>query len=190
LTISGAPTPTGIDDGVAAIDDRRYFRAMVAAGIPDLVDAVGIHPYGWSNPPGSQASSPSPEASSHNNHPSFFFADTVLDYRHILNNGGYAGKELWFTEFGWATYDGLSGRAPQGVEYMNDVDEWEQAVYLLDAFEMSRAWQGIGPMFVWNLNIAPILGPKFIESAYSLQRENYYQRASFLALQHMMEAAP
>ena len=55
IVISGAPATTGIDDKIAAIDDRVYLREMIAAGVGDLVDAVGAHPYGAGNPPDEHA---------------------------------------------------------------------------------------------------------------------------------------
>jgi hypothetical protein len=79
VLISGAPSPTGINDGVTAVDDRVFFQQMVAAGILNIVDGVGAHPYGWANPPEATAAEPSPLATSHNNHPSFFFLDTLRE---------------------------------------------------------------------------------------------------------------
>src|SRR5690606_6824477 len=38
LVISAAPAVTGINDGVTALDDRLYFRAMLEAGAAQAVD--------------------------------------------------------------------------------------------------------------------------------------------------------
>ena len=101
LIISGAPATTGINDGVNAIDDRVYFGAMLAAGVAEFVDGVGVHPYGWANPPDARAADASQASSSHNNHPSFFFADTLEDYHAMLVSAGAEALPLWPTEFGW-----------------------------------------------------------------------------------------
>ena len=79
---------------------------MLAAGVGDHVDAIGVHPYGWANPPDSSVAEPDPNVPSHNNHPSFFFADTMNDYAALLGEYGVA-KPLWVTEFGWGTFQGI-----------------------------------------------------------------------------------
>jgi hypothetical protein len=168
ILISGAPATTGVDDGVAALDDRAFLRAMLAAGVADAVDAIGAHPYGWANPPDSTAAAPDPAAPSHNDHPSFFFLDTLRDYRAILAESGHAEMPIWVTEFGWATYDGLGEAPPAGLEYMAAVSAWQQAVYSLRAFELAAGEANLGPLILWNLNFAPTFGAAYPESAYSV----------------------
>jgi hypothetical protein len=182
LVISPAPATTGINDGITAVDDRRYLEQMMAAGLAQWVDGIGIHPYGWANPPDSSAAAPDPAVPSHNDHPSFFFADTIRDYRTILDRSGAAGKPLWVTEFGWASYEGLGMAPPQGLEYMADVTEREQAQYTLRAYELALDWGLEGPLILWNLNIAPTFGPEFPETAYSLLRPDGSLRPAYLSL--------
>lgn len=181
LIISGAPAPTGIDDGNSAVDDRRYFRQMVEAGVADWVDALGVHPYGWGNPPASTAAAPSPLTASHNNHPSFFFEDTLTDYHAILQEAA-VDKPLWATEFGWATFENI-GPTPAGLEYMDYVNEWRQAEYTLAAWGVAQERPWLGPFILWNLNFAPALGPDFAESGYSLLRVDGTPRPVYEALQ-------
>jgi hypothetical protein len=185
LVISAAPAVTGINDGIVAIDDRIYFQAMLAAGVSDIVDGFGVHPYGWANPPDSSANAPDPAVPSHNNHPSFFFRDTLMDYADILHDFGVTDKQLWVTEFGWGSFDGFAISPPPGVEFMADVSEWQQAVYTLRAYELGQEWPWVGPMMLWNLNFAPWLGPQFSESGYSLLRPDGTPRPVYLALQNM-----
>jgi hypothetical protein len=189
ILISGAPATTGINDYVAAIDDRVYLRQMLEAGVGDVVDVIGVHPYGASNPPESSASDEESGVPSHNNHPSFFFKDTLDDYAAILNEYGVE-KELWATEFGWGSFEGLLNKQgtpappPGGVEYMGYVDEWQQAVYILAAYELAHTRDEVGPLILWNLNFGPILGTDFAESGYSVLRLDESKRPSYLALQH------
>jgi hypothetical protein len=190
LIISAPPAVTGINDGVNAIDDRQYLAGMLAAGVAGVVDGIGVHPYGWANPPDSRAADPAQESSSHNNHPSFFFADTMNDYHDLLVSAGAGDKPLWATEFGWATFEdlltteGAPASPPAGVEYMAEVSEWEQAVYTLRAYEMAQAWPWAGPMFLWNLNFTSALGPEFPEVGYSLLRFDGSRRPAYRALEH------
>jgi hypothetical protein len=183
LVISAAPAVTGINDGIVAIDDRIYFRAMLSAGVAGIVDGFGVHPYAWANPPDSSASAPDPAVPTHNNHPSFFFRDTLMDYAAILNDFGMADRQLWVTEFGWGSFDGFDAPPPLGAEFMVNVSEWQQAEYTLRAYELAHDWPRIGPMILWNLNFAPWLGPQFSESGYSLLRPDGTPRPAYLALQ-------
>jgi len=180
--ISGAPAVTGINDGETAIDDRVYLRGMVAAGVGGWVDGIGVHPYGFANPPTERWDDPAHRAPSHNDHPSFFFRDTLQDYRAILVEGGLNALPLWVTEFGWPSVDGLESMDTTGWEYARDVSETEQAGYVVEGFQMGRAMDGVGPMILWNLNIATIWGAGRPESAYGLLRPDGSYRPAYLAV--------
>jgi len=189
LLVSGAPAPTGINDGLTAIDDRVYLQQMLDAGITRVVDAIGIHPYGWANPPDSSYANPDPAIPSHNNHPSFFFLDTLTDYRAILDQRGYSEVPLWVTEFGWGTFDGLDASPPDEVAFMANVDETQQALYTLRSYDMASQWTGIGPLFLWNLNFGPRLGSAYAESGFSLLRHDGSARPAYLALTTITKTA-
>jgi hypothetical protein len=90
---------------------------------------------------------------------------------------------LWLTEFGWGSFDGFGAPPPAGAEFMSHVSEWEQAQYTLAAYEMAHNWDGVGPLFLWNLNFAPTLGPKRSESGYSVLRPDGSPRPVYYALQ-------
>ena len=184
LILSGAPAPTGINDGVSAVDDRVYFQQMIAAGLPNWVDGFGIHPYGWVNPPASRFGSPDPRTSSHNDHPSFFAGDTIADYTKILEDAGVdpAQQQLWATEFGWGSVDRFGEPPVVGAEFMTQVDERAQASYIADAFALGQANRAMGPMILWNLNFAPTFGTAFSESAYSVIRPDGSVRPAYNTL--------
>ncbi|MCB0035764.1 MAG: cellulase family glycosylhydrolase, partial [Anaerolineales bacterium] len=187
LVLSGAPAPTGINDGLTAVDDRVYFQQMVDAGVAQWVDGFGIHPYGWGNPPLSTAANPDPIALSHNNHPSFFFLDTLNDYHAILQTAGIdtTAKQLWPTEFGWGTFENI-GEPVAGTEFMNYVSEWQQAEYILAALAFGEQTEWVGPMLLWNLNFAPTLGTDFSESGYSILRPDQTERPIYGALRYAL----
>jgi len=182
LVISGAPGVTGIDDGITAIDDRAYLRGVLAAGVAQWVDGIGAHPYGFANPPEESARDPQHAAPSHNSHPSFFFRDTLEDYRAILLEYGAEDLSLWVTEFGWPSVEGLGAMDTTGWEYARYVSEQQQADYLVRALQMGWNTPWVGPMFVWNLNIAVIYGNTRPESAYSLLRPDGSYRPAYIAL--------
>jgi hypothetical protein len=181
IIISGAPAVTGIDDGIEAIDDRRFLREMVQAGVGDLVDAIGVHPYGAANPPDERAVDAQHLRSGYNTHPSFFFLDTIEDYHQILSGANIA-KPLWITEFGWPSIENFGEVDTSGWDYARDVTEADQSAYLLRAIELRRDRPWLGPLLIWNLNIAPLLGADRSESAYSLLRPDGSERPAYQQL--------
>ena len=183
LLISGAPATTGINDGMIAIDDRVFLQGMLAAGVGEIVDGIGVHPYGWANPPEASAADPAPAAPTHNDHPSFFFADTLRDYRTLLDEAGYGRLPLWPTEAGWGSAEGMGAPPPEGAAFMAHVSERQQAIYTMEALAMAQREEGIGAVFLWNLNFAPTFGPSFSESFYSLLRPDGTPRPVYLSLQ-------
>ena len=182
LIVSAAPAVTGIDDGIIAIDDRRYFEGMLAAGVADVVDGFGVHPYGWANPPEATMAKPDTAVPSHNNHPSFFFQDTLRDYGALLTRFGITDKQLWGTEFGWGSFEAFGNSPPPEAAFMSHVSEWQQAVYTQRAFVLAQELPWVGPMLLWNLNFAPEIGPQFSESGYSILRPDGSPRPAYLAL--------
>ncbi len=182
ILISGAPAPTGINDGLSAVDDRAYLKQMVDAGIVNIVDVIGVHPYGWANPADSSVVEPDLSVPSHNDHRSFFFRDTLQDYRAILDQAGHQEVQLWVTEFGWGSFDGLDAQPPDEVAFMAAVDETQQAVYTLQGYEIASQLPGVGPLILWNLNFAPRLGGAFAESGFSLLRTDGSARPVYLSL--------
>jgi hypothetical protein len=184
VVVSGALTPTGINDGVTAIDDRTYLQQMYNAGLKWYCDAVGVHPSGYANPPDSKFGE-GPAAPTHSNHPSFFFRHTMEDYRTIMVINGDGGKRLWPTEFGWSSTHGLGAPPASGYEYANYNTEEDQANYIVRAYQIAKAWGWVGPMFLWNLNYGPASG-KFDEKAgFGILYPNGSARPAFHALANM-----
>jgi hypothetical protein len=181
LVVSGAPAVTGIDDGETAINDRRFLRGMVEAGVTEHVDAIGAHPYGYANPPQESVEDDSHVASTHNDHPTFFFRDTLEDYRQIMVENA-DGCPIWVTEFGWPSPEGIGEMDLTGWEYGREVSEADQADYVVEAFHMGDRRPWVGPMFLWNLNLAVIWGEDNAFSAYSLLRPDGSYRPAYVAL--------
>ncbi|HEC35331.1 MAG TPA: hypothetical protein ENI39_02215 [Anaerolineae bacterium] len=182
LVLSGAPGVTGINDGVTAIDDRAFLRGMLAAGLAQWVDGIGVHPYGFANPPEASARDPQQTAPSHNDHPSFFFRDTLEDYRAIMLEYGAGSLPLWVTEFGWPSVEGMGDMDTTGWEYARHISEQQQADYIVRAFKIGLATPWVGPMCLWNLNVSVIYGNTRPESAYSLLRPDGSFRPAYIAL--------
>jgi hypothetical protein len=182
LVISGGPGVTGINDGVEAIDDRVFLRGMYAAGVAQWVDGIGVHPYSAANPPDESWQDATHVASGYNNHPSFFFRDTLEDYHAIMLEYGDVQRQLWVTEFGWPSTENMGGMDTTGWEYGREVSERQQAAYIVRAFQMGDERPWVGTMFLWNLNLATIWGSGNPASAYSLLRPDGSYRPAYPAL--------
>jgi hypothetical protein len=139
---------------------QQLYNAGLAQYGTDI--AVGIHPYGWANAPD--------ERCCHNpsrgwdDQPQFFFLDTIEQYRQIMVANGHGAAQLWATEFGWATFDGMRTSAgvrpadPPDTPYFGFITQWQQADYTLRALYLAQQRDYLGPMFLWNLNFATIPG--------------------------------
>jgi hypothetical protein len=186
IVVAGALTPTGVNDGVIAIDDALYLEQMYAAGVKNHCDAVGAHPSGYNNPPDVDwRTFQDPTASfGAKGHRSWFFQGTLEAYRNIMNKYGDSRKPIWVTEFGWASVEGLGVAPASGYEYAADNTEHEQAQFLVKAFELASQW-GVGPMFVWNLNFGPVAGAADEKAAFGIVRHDWGRRAAFAALRDM-----
>lgn len=183
--VSAGLAPTGVNDGVNAVDDRVYFRQMYEAGLANYTDAIGIHPYSWANPPWTRCCGDWGGSPTHNNHPSFFFLDTIEDYREIQAQFDDSGRQLWATEFGWGTMDGLDRPTPPDAPYFNYTNKVQQSDYIVEAFRMGQSWDFMGPMFLWNLNIATLPGLNNDQSAYSIMSDFRTPRDAFYTLRDL-----
>lgn len=154
IIVTAGLAPTGTSD--FSVDDRAYLQQMYDAGLGAYGDVmVGIHPYSWGNPPDARCCN-AVEGQGWDDDPHFFFADNIADYRDIMERGGHADSQMMVTEFGWATWDGFPGAAPE--EWMAYNDKWAQANYTMRAFELAQQAGYIGPMLLWNLNFGTLEG--------------------------------
>ncbi|GIW11676.1 MAG: hypothetical protein KatS3mg061_2733 [Dehalococcoidia bacterium] len=96
---------------------------------------------------------------------------------------GDAGKQIWFTEFGWAS---SSNPYPE-YSYARDNSEEQQAQYLVRAFQIGKEKGYIGPMFVWNLNFAASAEPddRYAKRAFSVLYPDGRPRPAYTALAAM-----
>jgi hypothetical protein len=170
VVITAAPAPTGTSN--VSVDDRAFLRQMYAAGLGQYQEdhlGVGVHPYSWGNPPDVSCCN-GVDGRSWDDNEHFFFANTLAAYREIMVNNGHSNMKLWATEFGWATWAGLPGDPPEVWMTYNTAQD--QADYTFKAFELAQELDYMGPMFLWNLNLAQV-HPELIEErderiAYSL----------------------
>ncbi len=180
--ISAGLAPTGINDGISAVSDRVFFRQMYQAGVQNYADAIGIHPYSWGNPPWTRCCGDWGGAPTHNDDPTFYFLNTIEDYRAIQQEFGDDTRPLWATEFGWGTMDGLDLPIPEDAPFFAYVNQGQQAEYIVAAYRMAQEWPFMGPMVLWNLNIATLQGFDTNQGGYSILRGNLQPRQAYTTL--------
>lgn len=166
VVVSAGLAPTG--GGSGAINDRDYLRQMYEAGLMDVSDAIGAHPYGWANSPDSTCCETNPDVTEYDNHPSFFFLQTLEDYRLIMQEYGDTATFIWVTEFGWGSNENFPVEAPAGFTFVENVNLDQQAQYLERAFSIGDDLEYVGPMFAWNLNFCQSAGLQSYQCFWSM----------------------
>lgn len=151
VVVSAAPTPTGVT-APGYMDDLAYLHLMYQAGLKNYSDAIGVHPSGFCNPPDARVGSPNPCGGQYNNHRSFFFRETMESYRAVMVQYGDADKQLWPTEFGWAS----APNPHPDFQYARNITLEMQAQWLVQAFQMMKAWGWVGVTFLWNLDFTDL----------------------------------
>jgi LysM repeat protein len=188
IVMSGGLAPTGINDPAYAIDDRVFFSQMYAAGVAEWADAIGAHPNGWANPPDSTCCQNNrPAVSGWDDHPSFFFKETLRAYRDIMKQNGDSGTYIWATEFGWGSNDGLNIEPPEGLGFVAFTSLDEQAQYILRAYQLGREMGYVGPMFLSNLNYCQVVGVSGEQCFWSLLDPAGNPRPAYLALKDALD---
>jgi hypothetical protein len=150
VVVSGGPSSTETNRSDIAISDTEFARQMFTnPKFRTHVDAIGVHPGGQLNTPDQmwpENPGPGPWRDSRE-----FYFRRVEDIRLMAVQNGMADKQLWITEFGWATANNTPG-----YEYGNSISYDTQAQYIIRAFQRGRReyapW--VGAMFLWQLNFA------------------------------------
>jgi LysM repeat protein len=184
IVVSAGLAPTGFNDGINAINDREFLQGMYGLGLADVSDAVGAHPGGWANPPDATCCDASPGVETHFEHPSFYFLDTLNNYREIMIAQGDTDTPIWVTEFGWGTSTDMVAPAENSVNiFVTYTDLNEQAFYTPQAFEIAVNLGYVGPMFLYNLNGCQARPGNAEVCYYSLIGPNGVQRPVFSAVE-------
>ena len=184
VVVAGAPTPTATNNPDLAIDDVIYFRQMFAN--PTYwakSDVVGAHAAGTLQPPDAlPGNGARPEGWNNNTE---FFLRRLEDVRGAIVAAGHPERQIWVTEFGWATRN-----ATPGYEYGNSNTYEMQAAYLTRAIEMGRLGYApwVGAMFIWNLNISVVWGPTnplHEQASFSILNPDWSPRPAYTAIRNM-----
>ncbi len=192
IVISGALTPTGVDDGVLAIDDFRYLQQLIDAGLLDHVDCVGAHHNGYNITPDTPYDNVPPDPGAFfrgpfdNPHHSWSFYSTLTGYHDLVAAAG-RDTPLCVTEFGWATVEGMDGDPRESFEFAHDNTLQEQASNIVSAFQLMHDWGFVRLAILFNLDFSPKAGGNTQDDAtlYSILTPNGGPRPAFDAVSAM-----
>lgn len=189
--LAAAPASTGVFDPERAIPDIDYLRAMYTyrdGMIRDYFDAQAVHPGGAANAPDWLYPEFPGDRPGWNDHPTHYFRH-VENVRALMIEHGLGDRQIWITEYGWATPNNTPG-----FEFGNLLTFEDQADYIVRAitrvYEQYRDDQGrpwVGAMFLWNMNFAVLWGaqgnPDHEQASFGLLNPDWSPRPAFIALQ-------
>ena len=105
IVVSGAPAPTGFDNGTNAWADDRYMAGVAAAGGGNYMDCIGVHYNAGATHPAQDSGHP---ADGGGRHYSWYFSPTMNMYYNAF--GG--SRKVCFTEIGYLSTHGYAGTPP------------------------------------------------------------------------------
>jgi len=185
--VVGAPSSSGVTNPSIAIADQDYYHAMYSykdGMIKNYFDVQAAHPGGSANPPETMWPDNPSNADGWNDHETFYFRH-IENVRKIMEEYGLGDRQIWITEFGWATQNNTPG-----YEFGNQVSMEQQAEYITGAMELAYEnypWMGVMFLFLWNLNFAPIKAqqgePTHEQASFSIVNGDYSPRPSYTAIQ-------
>ena len=141
LVISGAPAPTGFDNGTNAWADNRYIAGMRAAGAANFADCIGIHHNAGATSPTVSTGHPA------GSHYSWYYQPMVDLYYNTF--GG--ARQLCFTELGYLSGEGFSG-LPANFAWASGTSVQEHAQWLREARDLSISGGKVRMMIVFNVD--------------------------------------
>ena len=141
MVISGAPAPTGYDNGTNAWADSRYVAGLAAAGAASYADCIGVHHNAGATSPGSTSGHPG------GTHYSWYFGATLNLYYNAF--GG--SRKVCFTELGYLSGDGFPG-LPGAFGWASGTSVAEQAQWLAEAVSLSASGGKVRMLIVFNVD--------------------------------------
>lgn len=196
LVLAAASSSSGVTDPNIALADEVFYRAMYSYNggeVRNYFDIQAVHPGGAANPPDTlwpenpsfiEGCQPAPDRCWNDDETHYF--RHVENVRRWMEEFGMGDKEMWITEYGWATPNNTPG-----YEFGNFVSLEQQADYVTSAIRRTyEQYPYIGNMFLWNINFAVLWGeqgnPDHEQAAFAILNPDWSPRPSYLALQSLI----
>lgn len=142
MVISGAPAPTGFDNGTNAWADNRYMAGVAAAGGANYMDCIGVHHNAGATSPGATSGHPSGSA-----HYSWYFAPTMNLYYNTF--GG--ARPVCFTELGYLSGQDYGG-VPERFSWASGTTVAQHAQWLAEAVSLAASSGRVRMLIVFNVD--------------------------------------
>jgi hypothetical protein len=141
MVITGAPAPTGFDNGTNAWADNRYVAGMAAAGAASYADCIGVHHNAGATSPAATSGHPA------GTHYSWYYGPTMDVYYNAC--GG--ARRLCITEIGYLSGDGYPG-LPSAFGWAGGTSVSEHAQWLAEAVSLAANSGRVRLFIVFNLD--------------------------------------
>jgi hypothetical protein len=177
IVVSGALTPTGVNNPSVAVDDTVYMTQLeqYQGGVfKTVADAVGGHVAGYNNAPAdfvdlhtflapcfSNTGQPLGTTNCFKGNGQFYFRR--IDQLHGVMTSLGDNRSVWLTEYEWGA---ATPPVPAGFEWTLGLTDDQVATFLVQSVQMieqSRPW--VGAVFIWNLNFRIFADPHTNETA-------------------------
>lgn len=142
VVISGAPAPTGFDNGVNAWASNRYFKGMVEAGATNYLDCVGVHSNEGAVSPYERRGHPA------GGYYGWYFLPSMESV--FFAFGG--ARPLCITELGILSGDGYGG-LPSRFWWAGETSADEQAQWLAEALTLANQSGYVRLAILFNVDI-------------------------------------
>lgn len=142
MVISGAPAPTGFDNGVEAWADDRYMAGVAAAGGANYMDCIGVHHNAGATSPSATSGHPAG-----NNHYSWYFIPTLNMYYNTF--GG--SRPVCFTELGYLSGQDFGG-VPSRFSWASGTTVSQHAQWLGEAVSLAGNSGKVRMVIVFNVD--------------------------------------
>ncbi|MBX3059369.1 MAG: SH3 domain-containing protein [Anaerolineae bacterium] len=139
MVISGAPAPTGFDNGTNAWSDARYMAGMAAAGGGNYADCIGAHFNAGATPPTQNTGHPTGS-----DHYSWYLIPTLNVYSQL-------GKPVCFTELGYLSGEDYGG-VPSRFSWAANTTVSQHASWLAQAVSTAANTGRVRMVIIFNVD--------------------------------------
>ncbi len=142
MVISGAPAPTGFDNGTNAWADDRYMAGVAAAGGANYMDCIGVHYNAGATSPTVSSGHPA-----NSGHYSWYFQPTMNMYYNAF--GG--ARPVCFTELGYLSGEDFGG-VPARFSWAGNTTVGQHAQWLAEAVSLAANSGRVRMLIIFNVD--------------------------------------
>lgn len=144
IVISGAPAPTGFDNGTNAWADDRYMAGVRDAGGVNFMDCIGVHYNAGATSPSQASGHPADGGGAHY---SWYFWPTINMYYNTF--GG--ARKVCLTELGYVSGEDFGG-VPPAFSWASRTTVGQHAQWLAEAVSLAGNSGKVRMLIVFNVD--------------------------------------